>query len=136
MSRDIVAWISSDTLPSGGEEVFAPGRLGEGLEPILSTGGPVSNTGIPLAKLGMRTAFMTKGGRDEFGALIIEKLRRWSGHVSIAVSDNEESSYSAVLAPPGVDRIFFHCPGANNTFSFGRRFALCAGTVFIWVIPH
>jgi sugar/nucleoside kinase (ribokinase family) len=114
------------------DEVFAPGRLVEVLEPIISTGGPVSNTGIPLAKLGMRTAFMTKVGGDEFGALIIEKLRRWSGHVSIAVSDSEESSYSAVLAPPGVDRIFFHCPGANNTFSSRDiDFDLCArATVF------
>ena len=33
------------------------------------------------------------------------------------IEDNAQSSYSVVLAIPGVDRIFLHNPGANDTFS-------------------
>jgi sugar/nucleoside kinase (ribokinase family) len=27
------------------------------------------------------------------------------------------TSYTVVLNPPGIDRVFFHCPGANDTFT-------------------
>ena len=33
------------------------------------------------------------------------------------LSDQEKTSYSVVLAIPGIDRIFLHDPGANVTFS-------------------
>jgi sugar/nucleoside kinase (ribokinase family) len=32
------------------------------------------------------------------------------------ISPGEDSSYTLVINPPGVDRIFIHCPGANDTF--------------------
>jgi sugar/nucleoside kinase (ribokinase family) len=32
------------------------------------------------------------------------------------VASGENSSYSIVISPPGVDRIFLHCTGANDTF--------------------
>ena len=33
------------------------------------------------------------------------------------VAPGETTSYSVVISPPGSDRIFLHCPGANDTFS-------------------
>jgi hypothetical protein len=33
------------------------------------------------------------------------------------VTPGESTSYSVVLSPPGLDRIFLHHPGANATFS-------------------
>jgi sugar/nucleoside kinase (ribokinase family) len=33
------------------------------------------------------------------------------------VSAEAESSYTVILAPPRIDRIFLHCPGANDVFS-------------------
>jgi sugar/nucleoside kinase (ribokinase family) len=32
------------------------------------------------------------------------------------VARGEHTSYSVVMSPPGVDRIFLHCTGANDTF--------------------
>ena len=32
------------------------------------------------------------------------------------ISPGEDSSYTLVINPPGIDRIFIHCPGANDTF--------------------
>lgn len=32
------------------------------------------------------------------------------------VTSESPSSYTVVISPPGVDRIFLHCPGANDTF--------------------
>ena len=31
------------------------------------------------------------------------------------VSDRDVSSYTVVISPPGTDRTFLHCPGANDT---------------------
>ena len=33
------------------------------------------------------------------------------------VSDPEVTSYTIVISPPGHDRSFLHCPGANETFT-------------------
>lgn len=99
------------------EEVFTPGRLVNVQNATLSTGGAVSNTGIALVKQGMKTAFMAKVGGDEFGRLTLERLAQWADVGGIKVSADERSSYTVVIAPPGVDRIFFHCPATNHTFS-------------------
>jgi hypothetical protein len=32
------------------------------------------------------------------------------------VSENDVTSYTIAISPPGVDRTFLHCPGANQTF--------------------
>lgn len=34
----------------------------------------------------------------------------------MVVVDEEETSYTVVIVPPGFDRIFLHNPGVNNTF--------------------
>ena len=35
---------------------------------------------------------------------------------AMIISQGDSSSYTVVINPPGIDRIFLHCPGANNTF--------------------
>jgi sugar/nucleoside kinase (ribokinase family) len=35
----------------------------------------------------------------------------------IAVDPSATTAYTVIISPPGVDRIFLHCPGANDTFS-------------------
>ena len=42
-----------------------------------------------------------------------ESLARRTG----PVPKGEVTSYTVVLNPPGIDRIFLHCPGANDTFT-------------------
>jgi sugar/nucleoside kinase (ribokinase family) len=98
-------------------EVLSPGKLTEVDGVSISTGGVVSNTGIPLAKLGMRIAFIAKVGGDEIGDMILRRLRPWGSVDAVSVSKTESSSYTVVIAPPGIDRIFIHSPGTNHTFT-------------------
>ncbi|MDL1879362.1 carbohydrate kinase family protein, partial [Cytophagia bacterium CHB2] len=98
-------------------KLLQPGKLVHVGNVVLSTGGSVSNSGIALSKLGCRVAFMTKVGDDAFGQIIIDKMKAWGNIDGIARDAEHGSSYSIVLAPPGVDRIFLHHTGCNDYFT-------------------
>lgn len=98
-------------------QVLIPGKLINNIDPAdVSTGGSVANTGLALKKLGADVKLMGKVGDDEFGKLVLEIVSGHGGE-GILVDKNSGTSYSVVLAVPGLDRIFLHCPGANDTFS-------------------
>ncbi|NOZ62838.1 MAG: carbohydrate kinase family protein [Calditrichaeota bacterium] len=97
-------------------DIFKPGKLVIVDKATISTGGPVSNTGIALAKLGLKVAFMARIGDDHFGE-IVEKLLETQGFTSgISKIQGERTSYTIAIAPSGIDRIFLHHPGANDHF--------------------
>ncbi len=101
---------SRDSLAAGKLYVVGPA--------VVSTGGTVANVGIALHRLGMSVRLLGKVGDDLFGRAILDVL---SGHGQnlangMIVSRGATSSYSVVISPPGVDRTFLHCPGANDTF--------------------
>jgi len=98
-------------------ELLTPGKLVQVGPAALSTGGPVSNTGIGLKIFGTSVVFMAKVGDDEIGQLIVNRLKIQGHAEGVKISKGEESSYTIALAPPGIDRIFLHNPGTNNTFS-------------------
>jgi sugar/nucleoside kinase (ribokinase family) len=113
-----------DITPSFGEEegrplneLLRPGRLVNVGAVTLSTGGAVSNTGLNLIKLGLRARLLGKIGDDLLGEAVRGVLRQcgYDGQ-GPRLAPGEQTSYSVVLAPPGVDRIFLHNPGANDTF--------------------
>ena len=83
---------------------------------VASTGGPVSNTGISLHKLGVKTGFMGKVGDDFFGRELLDRFAKIGASDSMSVVEGESTSYSLVITPPGVDRMFLHHPGCNDTF--------------------
>ena len=97
-------------------EIFTPGKLINMGSVKVSTGGPVSNTGLALDKLGIKTKLMGKIGDDYFGEGVLELLKERNAHDGMLVINGEETSYTVVIVPPGYDRIFLHNPGANNTF--------------------
>jgi len=97
-------------------ELFSPGKLVNIGKAVISTGGPVSNTGLALIKLGMKTGLMAKIGDDFFGNGARQLLKVWGAQSTLTVSPGESTSYTIVLAPPGIDRIFLHHPGANDSF--------------------
>jgi len=98
-------------------DIFIPGRLIKTGKNSFSTGGSVGNTGIALSKLGVSTALAAKIGDDALGRMTCDLLRALGGDPSCAsVREGEDSSYTIVLAPPGVDRIFLHYAAANDTF--------------------
>jgi len=98
---------------------FAPGTLVEVGPAALSTGGSVSNTGLALIRLGIPTALMGKVGDDPFGMLVRLLLERWGAAESLVVVPGEATSYTVVLSPQGLDRMFLHNPAANDTFCAG-----------------
>jgi len=97
-------------------ESLIPGKLIDVGDVTVSTGGPVSNTGIGLIKLGVKTGLMGKVGDDFFGHAVVERLKPYGADQSMTVVKGESTSYTVALAPPKVDRIFLHNRGANNTF--------------------
>ncbi len=98
-------------------KMFQPGKLLHVGKAVLSTGGAVSNTGIALQKQGSRVAFMARVGDDALGQIIIDKMSAWGNVEGIARDREHGSSYSVVIAPPAIDRIFLHYPGCNDFFT-------------------
>lgn len=97
-------------------EMFVPGRLIHIGESVLSSGGAVSNTGIALKQLGFSVQLMGKIGDDLFGKGVQDVLAPYRENLKLIIDPKTSTSYSYVIAPPGVDRIFLHHPGANDTF--------------------
>lgn len=98
------------------EDMLSPGKLIEMKGVDVHTGGAVANTGLGMKLLGADVSLMGKVGTDEFGAIICNLLKNADAADGMIVSPEESTSYSVVLAVPGIDRIFLHNPGANHTF--------------------
>lgn len=101
------------------EQILVPGKLVNIGPSLMATGGAVSNTGLALQQLGIQARLMGKVGDDQFGNAIMDVLNERDPALTehMIKSPGENSSYSLVISPPGVDRIFLHCTGANDTFS-------------------
>ena len=97
-------------------ELLRPGRLVKVDDAVVSTGGAVSNTGINIKTMGQRVCFAARVGNDLFGTIIYDRFSAIGNSSAIKKVEGISSSYSVVLAPPGVDRIFLHNPGSNDTF--------------------
>ncbi|HTZ51412.1 MAG TPA: carbohydrate kinase family protein [Spirochaetia bacterium] len=102
-----------------GHDWFRPGRLSVVGAPVIATGGAVSNVGLSLHRLGLPVRLVAKIGADPLGRLILERVRGMGESLAggLAIVPGETTSYTVVLNPPGIDRIFLHCPGANDTFT-------------------
>ncbi len=99
------------------EAILQPGKLihMDGVD--IHTGGCIANTGLAMKILGNDVSLMGKVGNDSFGNVILEILKKYDADGEMIVSDDSATSYSVVLAVPGIDRIFLHDPGANDTFT-------------------
>lgn len=108
-----------DAVPPGKFlDYFQPGLMVQIGPPHFSTGGPVSNTGLALHILGVPTRLMGKVGRDMYGSAVINLLESYAPSLasSMRIDPQATTSYTIIISPPGIDRIFLHHPGANNTF--------------------
>lgn len=83
-------------------------------EPItVVTGGIVSNSGIAMTRLGMKTAAFTYVGQDDFGAVIRRRLESEGMNCSLLLTHpTAATSTTAVLIDPNSERSFAHCVGA------------------------
>lgn len=99
-------------------EPIVPGTLVEVGPARFATGGPVSNTGLSLHRLGAAVRLIGKIGDDHFGSLLRSLFAEQGPGLGegLVRSPGETTSYSIVISPPGVDRTFLHAPGANASF--------------------
>ena len=97
-------------------DLLRPGTLIQMDAPDVHTGGSAANTGLAMKLLGADVRIAAKVGRDEFGGIIRRILNRYDAGGDLIECEGETTSYTVVLAVPGTDRLFLHCPGANDTF--------------------
>ena len=99
------------------DALLKPGTVVETAAADIHTGGSVANTGLAMKLLGADVVLMGKIGKDDFGAILKNQLAEYISTEHMIEVEGENTSYSVILAPNGIDRMFLHCPGANNTFS-------------------
>ncbi|MFN3682789.1 MAG: carbohydrate kinase family protein [Fimbriimonadaceae bacterium] len=98
--------------------LLEPGVLTEVGPLRTSVGGAAANTGQALSRLGFGVRIVAKVGTDAMATLARDTLRRCGDSLTrwLATDPAVDTSYTVVLNPPGSDRSFLHCPGANATF--------------------
>lgn len=101
------------------DELPSPGRLFEVGPLTMETGGAVSNTGLALHRLGADVRLMASVGDDLLGEVIRSAIGQRDPVLKedIRVVPGKSSSYTVVLSPERVDRIFLHASGTNESFS-------------------
>jgi sugar/nucleoside kinase (ribokinase family) len=100
-------------------DVLVPGKMINMGQCVVVGGGPVTNAGVSIRRLGVKTELIGKIGNDDFGKQILRWYEEHEGHFEgIKVVDGESTSYTIAICIPGIDRFYLHHCGANNTFGF------------------
>ena len=97
-------------------DYLIPGKLVQMEPATIHTGGAVANTGLAMKKLGADVRLVGKIGKDAFGDLVLGIMKKYGADEDVVVDEKDNTSYTIVVAPPGIDRIFLHSPGANDSF--------------------
>ncbi len=99
--------------------LLSPGQLVLCGQAVAATGGAAPNTGLALHRLGFPVRLSGRVGDDLFGKIIVDLLAAQAPELTagLTVVPGETTSYSFVINPPGFDRAFLHCTGANDTFT-------------------
>lgn len=98
-------------------DLLVPGRLVPAGPLAVNPGGSVINTGLAMQRFGADVTLVGKIGDDVLGRMLLGFLEEYGAADGMLVKDDAQTSYSVVLAVPGLDRIFIHNTGANDTFS-------------------
>lgn len=106
-----------NVMKSSISEVLIPGTLVRVNDIDIHTGGVVANTGLAMRFFGMNVQLMGKVANDAFGSMILDILKKHGSIDGMMVAKNDSTSYTLVIAVPGVDRIFLHNPGTNDRFT-------------------
>ncbi len=95
------------------DRAIGPGQLVRTEPLLLTTGGIVSNAGITLARLGMRTAAFTYRGNDEWADVIQSRYEAEGIDTShLLAHPTAPTSTTAVLIDEAGERSFLHAVGA------------------------
>jgi sugar/nucleoside kinase (ribokinase family) len=100
-------------------DVLVPGKMINMGECVVVGGGPVTNAGVSIRRLGVKTELIGKIGNDDFGKEILAWYEEHEGHFKgIKMVDGESTSYTIAICIPGIDRFYLHHCGANDTFGY------------------
>ncbi len=100
-------------------DVLVPGKMINMGKCVVVGGGPVTNAGVSIRRLGVKTELIGKVGNDDFGQQILRWYEEHEGHFEgIQVVDGESTSYTIAICIPGIDRFYLHHCGANDTFGY------------------
>ncbi len=101
------------------EKIFVPGHLIEAGPVTYAPGGAVSNTGLALNRLGIATRLVGKVGNDLFQQTLYQIIASSGENLTegIIIDASVGTSYTVIINYPGMDRIFLHYPGANDSFT-------------------
>jgi len=100
-------------------DVLVPGKMINMGECVVVGGGPVTNAGVSIRRLGIKTELIGKIGDDDFGKQILGWYEEHEGHFQgIKTVKGESTSYTIAICIPGVDRFYLHHCGANDTFCY------------------
>ena len=100
-------------------DVLVPGKMINMGQCVVVGGGPVTNAGVSIRRLGVKTELIGKIGNDDFGKQILRWYEEHEGHFEgIKVADGESTSYTIAICIPGIDRFYLHHCGANDTFGY------------------
>lgn len=116
---DICPTFTTEGTKSFGELII-PGHIThiEGNE--IHPGGPVANTGLALKIFGIHPVMCARIGRDDMGKMLYETLSKKMRPFSVetlSIKENDNTAYSIILSPPGLDRAILQNPGANDNFT-------------------
>lgn len=98
-------------------EVFTPGKLINMKGIDIHVGGSSANTGLAFKKLGADVRILGKAGKDMLGDIVQMQMKEHGITRGLIRSDESGTSYSIILAIPGIDRIFLHDSGENDSYS-------------------
>ena len=100
-------------------DVLVPGKMINMDKCVVVGGGPVTNAGVSIRRLGVKTELIGKVGNDDFGQQILRWYEEHEGHFEgIQVVAGESTSYTIAICIPGIDRFYLHHCGANDTFGY------------------
>jgi len=106
----------------------APGGLELVRSITLTTGGNVCNTGVAMAKLGMKVAAAGLVGEDVLGVAVVDRLKHAGLDTSaVFTTSHAQTSATMVAVEPGGERVFFHTAGATallDAAAFRKCFAM------------
>ncbi len=85
----------------------------------LFSGGNAMTASINIKKLGLETAIIGKIGNDAFGEFLEGCLDKAGVNINgLSKDKNTQTSTSVLFSDKDGERTFFHCVGANGTFSY------------------
>ena len=100
-------------------DVLVPGKMINMGKCVVVGGGPVTNAGVSIRRLGVKTELIGKIGEDDFGKEILNWYEEHEGHFKgIKMVKGESTSYTIAICIPGIDRFYLHHCGANDTFGY------------------